>query len=88
MDTIDLNMLESRGATFAGPRLRRSSSTTAHVKPSPRTTRSRHHSQLSGVSAFGISAYGFILIATALGLATLFALLVYAATYLFASSSA
>jgi hypothetical protein len=40
------------------------------------------------VSAFGISAYGFILIATALGLATLFAVLVYGATYLFSSSSA
>ena len=85
MDTIDLNTLEARGATFAGPRhRRRASSTTAHVKPS-HSTRSRHHSQLSGLSAFGISAYGFILIATALGLATLFAVLVYIATYLFSA---
>jgi hypothetical protein len=88
MDTIDLDTLEARGASFAkaraGPRHRRTSSTTAHVKPSPRT-RSRHHSQLSGVSAFGISAYGFILIATALTLATLFAVLVYAASYLFSA---
>ena len=86
MDTIDLNTLEARGATFAGPRHRRraSSSTTAHVKPS-HSTRSRHHSQLSGLSAFGISAYGFILIATVLGLATLFAVLVYTATYLFSA---
>jgi hypothetical protein len=88
MDSIDLDTLEARGASFAkaraGPRHRPSSSTTTHVKPSPRT-RSRHHSQLSGVSAFGISAYGFILIATAFALATLFAVLVYAASYLFST---
>jgi hypothetical protein len=85
MDSIDLDTLEARGASFAkaraGPRHR---PTTAHVKPSPRT-RSRHHSQLSGVSAFGISAYGLILIATAFALATLFAVLVYAASYLFSA---
>jgi hypothetical protein len=88
MDSIDLDTLEARGASFAkaraGPRHRRASSTTTHVKPSPRT-RSRHHSQLSGISAFGISAYGFILIATALILAALFAVLVYAASYLFSA---
>jgi hypothetical protein len=91
MEVIDLDTLEARGAPFArvGPRHRQrhSSSTTAHVKPSP-SSKSRHHSQLSGVSAFGISAYGFILIATALALATLFAVLVYAATYLYSSLSA
>jgi hypothetical protein len=58
---------------------------TGHHHRRPHMTRSRHHSQLSGVSAFGISAYGFILIATAFALATLFAVLVYAASYLFST---
>jgi hypothetical protein len=90
MDSFDLDTLEARGASFAkaraGPRHRRASSTTSHVKSKTApSTRNRHHSQLSGVSTFGISAYGFILIATALALATLFAVLVYAATYLFST---
>jgi len=90
MDTVDLDILESRGAAFvrAGPRppRQRTSSTTARVKSEPsNSSRSRHHSQLAGVSAFGISAYGFILIAAALALATLTVVLVYAATYLYSS---
>ena len=84
----DLDTLEARGAAFVTaqrsqqqprPRRRRSSA------PIARANESHSCSQLSGLNLFGISAYGFILIATALGLATLFAVLVYTATYLFSA---
>lgn len=78
--THDLNTLEARGAAFVTvprPRHRRRSSI-----PSARANESHSCSQLSGLHIFGISAYGIILIATALALATVLFVLFYIVTYL------
>ena len=78
----DLDTLEARGAAFVTtqqqprPRRRRSSA------PIARANESHSCSQLSGLNIFGISAYGIILIATALALAIALVVLIYAATYI------
>lgn len=90
MEAIDrgnLDTLESRGASFAaaraGPRHRQRSSSstpwTAHVKVKP----PRHHSQLSAIGFFGISAYGVILVAAILAIAVLCLVLVYLVAYFY-----
>ena len=79
--TSDLSTLEARGAAFVSlPRPRHSdSSVNARARqPHP------HHSLLSRIDIFGITAYGVILIAAALTLAIGVAVLVYTVVYLFA----
>ena len=76
----DLDTLEARGAAFVNlqprPRRRRSSI------PVARANESHSCSQLSGLNVFGISAYGIILIATALALAAVFIVFIYLVTYI------
>jgi len=78
--THDLSTLEARGAAFVTvprPRHRRRS-----PAPIARANESHSCSQLSGLNIFGISAYGIILIATALILATVLVVLIYIVTYI------
>ena len=76
----DLDTLEARGAAFVTtqqqprPRRRRSSA------PIARANESHSCSQLSGLSIFGVSAYGIILIATALALVAVLVVFIYLVT--------
>jgi hypothetical protein len=68
----DLNTLEARGAAFVTvPRPRHRIA---------RANESHSCSQLSGLNIFGISAYGIILIATALTLAIALSAFIYTVT--------
>lgn len=78
----DLSTLEARGAAFVSlPRPRHSGSSAVHVTARANQPQS-HHSLLSRIDIFGVSAYGVILIAAALTLATGFAVLIYIIVYL------